>query len=204
MTSFDIHSVMEQLAARRPIFHNRAEFLGALASQIEETVPGCEVLVNCKPFPVPGRSLNIWLPTEGVAIELKYPTRKLTTRWGEEEFALKDRARDVDQRDCVGGVQRLERVVSEDNAAKTGFVVVLTNDLNYWNPPQRETIGDAFRLEEGRALTGVLDWSSRAGPGSVQGGMPITLTGKYHLRWRNYSTLSEKYGQFRYLSVEVG
>ncbi len=98
MTSFDIHSVMERLAARRPIFHNRADFQSALASQIAETMPGCEVLVNCKPFPVVGRSLNIWLPTEGAVIELKYPARKLITRWGEEEFALQDRARDVDQR----------------------------------------------------------------------------------------------------------
>ena len=204
MTNFDIHLVMEQLAARRPIFHTRAEFQSALASQIAETMPGCEVLVNCKPFPVVGRSLNIWLPTEGTAIELKYPARKLITRRGEEEFTLKDRARDVDQRDCVGGIQRLERVVSEVNPAKTGFVVVLTNDPNYWNPPRVETIGDAFRLDEGRVLAGVLDWSSRAGAGSIQGGRPITLTGKYDLRWRDYSALPEKYGQFRYLAVEVG
>lgn len=204
MAKFDIHGVMERLAALRPIFRNRADFLGALASQIEGTAPGCEVLVNCKPFPMVGRSLNIWLPAEGLAIELKYPTRKLITRWGEEEFALKDRARDVDQRDCVAGVQRLERVVSEFDAAKTGLVVVLTNDPNYWSPPQRETIGDAFRLDEGRVLSGVLDWSDRAGPGSVQGGRPITLTGAYDLRWRDYSALPGKYGQFRYLAVEVG
>ncbi len=147
---------------------------------------------------------HIWLPTEGAAIELKYPARKLITRWGEEEFTLKDRAMDVDQRDCVGGIQRLERVVSEVNPAKTGFVVVLTNDPNYWNPPRVETIGDAFRLDEGRVLAGVLDWSSRAEAGSIQGGRPITLTGKYDLRWRDYSTLPGKYGQFRYLAVEVG
>ena len=38
---------------------------------------------------------------------------------------------------------------------------------------------------------------------SIQGGMPITLTGAYDLRWRDYSALSCQYGWFRYLAVDV-
>lgn len=51
MTSFDIHPVMERLAARRPIFHSEADFQSTMKAQIEEIAPGCEVLLEHKPFP---------------------------------------------------------------------------------------------------------------------------------------------------------
>lgn len=206
MTSFDIHSVMEQLAARRPIFHNRVDFQRALASQIEETTPGCEVLVECKPFPAAGRSMDIWLPAEGVAIELKYPTRAMQAECGGGQFTLKNHSADDQGRyDYIKAVQRLEKIVADSESASAGFAVMLTNEPLYWKLRRGGGISDAFFLHEGRRLTGRMAWAEHAGEGSIRSrAAPLLLSGAYDLRWRDYSALPEKYGQFRYLAVEVG
>ena len=74
----DIHAIMNGLAERRPIFHSEADFQFALAWRIHKTLPDCEVRLEFKPFPYERMYLDVWLPTECVAIELKYLTRKLT------------------------------------------------------------------------------------------------------------------------------
>lgn len=201
---FDMHAVMERLAVRRPIFHSEADFQRALAGQIEE-MHACEISLEHKPFPNDEMQVDIWLPTEGVAIELKRRTRSVQVEHGGEQFTLKNHsAEDQGRYDYVKDVQRLEKVVDGLDAARAGFAVLLTNDPLYWNRGRGGTISDAFFLYEGRHLAGRMEWAAHARKGSTQGREePLSLRGSYDLRWRDYSDLPVKYAQFRYLVVKV-
>ena len=201
----DIHRIMESLATRRPVFHSESDFQFALAWQIHESIPDCEVRLEFKPFPDERMYLDIWLPTLEIAIELKYLTRNLDIECGGERFVLTDGARDIESYDCVKDIQRLERI-TDWGSAEHGIAIVLTNDPWHWEGPRRQTIGDAFCLYEGRELMGEMAWATRAGRGSTQGrAESLLLEGSYDLRWENYSALpgSRSYGQLRYLAVEV-
>lgn len=202
----DIHALMSGLAERRPIFHSEADFQFALAWRIHKTLPDCEVRLEFKPFPSERMYLDVWLPTECVAIELKYLTRELDIECAGERFVLAEQgAQDISRYDILKDVQRIERVVSETRA-NAGFVITLTNDWLYWQPSTRHTIDASFRIPEGKTLSGNLKWASRASEGTTKGKEePISLKGSYTMNWRDYSRLgAERNARFRYLAVSVG
>lgn len=202
----DIHALMDGLAERRPIFHSEADFQFALAWHIHKALPDCEVRLEFKPFPSERMYLDVWLPTECVAIELKYLTRELDIECAGEMFVLAEQgAQDISRYDILKDVQRIERVVSETRA-NAGFVITLTNDWLYWQPSTRHTIDASFRIHEGKTLSGNLKWASRASEGTTKSREePISLKGSYTMNWRGYSRLgAERNARFRYLAVPVG
>ena len=165
MAGFDIHAVMGRLAHRRPIFHSEADFQFALAWRIKETLPDCEIRLEYKPFPtdLERLQLDVWVPTEGVAIELKYKIRDLQIEHGGERFALNGQPQNRGRYGYVKDVQRLEQVVADLEGASTGFAVLLTNNWLYWENGRRRTNDDdAFRLHDGRRLAGRMVWAERA------------------------------------------
>ena len=204
-----IHGLMQELSNSRPIFHSEADFQHALAWQIHEAIPDSQVRLEY-PFRYedPPMYMDIWLPIERIAIELKYPTRMLELEWGNEEYLLADHGAHPPRRyDFLKDVQRLERVVAERNAVG-GFAVLLTNHPYYWESPTRgwrTSIDAAFRLHEGRNVTGRLEWSERTGIGTMRGREePIDMIGSYDLHWRDYSRLGlGNNRQFRYLAVSI-
>ena len=151
--------------------------------------------------------LDIWLPVEGIAIELKYVTRKLELEQDEESFALRDHsAQDQRRYDFLLDIQRLELMRSMPELCKAGYAVMLTNDSSYWKVPgQRDTVDADFRVHEGREISRALAWAARASPGTVKGReSPIQIQGSYRFHWQEYSNFPEKsYGRFRYLAVSV-
>ena len=90
----DIDGLMAGLSKSRPIFHSEADFQHALAWQIHEEIPDCQVRLEFNLLPAQGKRLylDIWLRALGVAIELKYPTRKLELEWESEPFGLRNQA----------------------------------------------------------------------------------------------------------------
>ena len=86
-TTLAVHDLMRRLAADRPVFHSEADFQFALAWRIRELTPNCEVRLEYrvhladKPL-----YLDLWLPTLGTAIELKYKTRELLAPIGAELY----------------------------------------------------------------------------------------------------------------------
>ena len=73
--------------------------------------------------------LDIWLPVEGVAIELKYKTRGLELEQDDESFALRDQsAQDQGRYDFLRDIQRLELMRSKLEQGRAGYAVLLTND----------------------------------------------------------------------------
>lgn len=207
--TLDIHSIMQGLAKTRPIFHSEANFQFALAWRIKELMPDCEVRLEFKPFPDKGMYLDIWLPTIGMMLELKYLRRSIDTVYSEERFILKDgTALDADRYDFLKDIERLERVASDYGPVRQGIAVLLANEHLHWEPRKgwQSTIDAAFRIHEGQQMTGKLNWAEQASAGSKKGReRPISLTGSYTMRWQDYYEFDNKTnGRFRYLAVPVG
>ena len=206
---FDISDLLTGLAESRKVFHSEADFQHALAWQIHQVMQESQIRLEVDAISVEHRRmyLDIWLPVEGIAIELKYVTRRLELVHNEESFALCDHsAQDTRRYDFLLDIERLEFVRSRPESCKAGYAVMLTNDSSYWKVPGRSDTVDAdFRVHEGRKISGALAWAARTGPGTMKGReSPIRLQGSYRLRWQEYSNFPEKsYGRFRYLAVSV-
>ena len=117
---------------------------------------------------------------------------------------LDQSAQDVGRYDFVKDIQRLE-ASAVGRPASSGYAILLTNDSAYWAQPSRDTVDAAFRLQEGRQVTGELAWSERASPGTIRSPeTPLNLTENYTLNWADYSRISvPSYGRFRSLIVGV-
>ena len=81
----NIHSIMRDLAGR-PIFHSEADFQFALAWQIKERMPDCEIRLEFPPFRRENMALDIWVPTMKMAIELKYTTGGMNVLSGGDDL----------------------------------------------------------------------------------------------------------------------
>ena len=207
--TLNIHSILGKLAERRAIFHSEADFQFALAWQIHGEKPDCEVRLEFKPFPEERMYLDIWLPTEHVAIELKYATRKCNVEHYGEYFALKEHsAQDFLRYDYVKDISRLERVVADRKQPIRGYAILVTNDPSYWKSPVsnwQTTMDAQFRLHEGRSLSGELNWREGSNPRTIKSREDsIPLYNSYKLRWQDYSNLGNtRNSSFRYLAVAV-
>ncbi|MYE87972.1 hypothetical protein F4X33_03115 [Candidatus Poribacteria bacterium] len=184
----DIHGLMADLSKHHPSFRLEVDFQQALVQQILKAMPNSEPHLE---HYIKNMRLDIYLPTDRIAMELKCRLSHRGVRVGRYDF-LKD-------------IQKLERVVREGKA-ESGFAVLLTNVHRFWCPPQRgwkTTTDAAFRLHEGRPVTGALTWADWAKPIKDRK-KPICLKSSYLLQWRDYSSLgTDKNQQFRYLAVSV-
>lgn len=203
----DINDLLTGLAESRQLFHSEADFQHALAWHIHQTTPKTQIRLEF-PILVENRKMyvDIWLPQEKVAIELKYATRSLELVDNEERFALRNHGAHNHRRyDFLKDIHRLELMRDMPEFCEAGYAVLLTNDPLYWNSSSRKTMDSAFRVHEGREISKELKWARGASPGMVKGReSPILLTGSYCLHWQDYSDISEKQpGEFRYLAVSV-
>lgn len=204
--TLDLHAVMKALAAERPVFHSEADFQHALAWKLQQLLPDARVRLEYKPFPAERFYLDIWLRNgeELVCIELKYPTRRLLVEANGEKFELRDQAaQDITRYDFVKDLTRIERIVDAQSGA--GCAILLTNDSAYWKEALRaDSVDAAFRVAEGRELSGALAWAPHAGRGTMRGReAELNLRHSYRLSWRDYSQFSGAYGRFRYLLASV-
>jgi hypothetical protein len=205
----ELESILASLADSRPVFHSEADFQHALAWAIHERDKSCELRLELRSPDLPGRAyIDIWL-TNGdtaTAVELKYKTRKLAVQVGKESFSLLDQsAQDIARYDFLKDIQRLEELVGARGRAK-GYAVFLTNDSAYWVRARGDnTVDAAFRIHEGRTVTGTFQWGAGASKGTMRDReRPLEVKGRHELHWRDYSEPSATgYGLFRYLVVAV-
>ena len=196
---------MTAVAERRPVFHNEADFQHALAWAIQLRWPEARVRLETRPSPGVRLDVLVSLNDVRVAFELKYLLRNLTTTWEGEEFVLPPQAaQDVRRYDFIKDIVRLENVVP--GGADVGYAIPVTNDPSYWNLSGRAHVTDsAFRIHEGRELSGVLAWAETTGAGTMsKREAALSLRGAYLATWRDFSRVEGTgYPEFRYLSVEV-
>ena len=182
--------IMQKLSRERPIFHSEADFQHALAWQIHLESLRSRIRLEYPLDHEESGHLDIVLFEEDreVALELKYKKHRFLAFIQKEIFSLRtDSAEDTGRYDFLQDVQRLEKFVSDRRNA-SGYAILLTNDSLYWKASPRETISDAFRVTEGRKITGTLSWSARAGKGTTKDRQSsITLRGIYDCEWRDYS-----------------
>ena len=206
-TTLDIVDVMSKLAGTRPVFHSEADFQHALAWCIHSSLTDGDARLEYKPDPIEPVYLDLWLPRIGVAMELKYRTQEVAHDHNGESFALRDQAaQPIGRYEFLKDIQRLERVLRRRTDVRAGVTVLLTNDHTYWQQPSKlDTVDAAFRLDDGRRVTGEMAWSERTSAGTMKRREePIRLEGSYHLQWQDYAVLSGKrHGQFRYLAVQI-
>ena len=203
----DINDLLTGLAKCRKVFHSEADFQHALAWQIHQCNPGSQIRLEF-PISVDHRKMHvdIWLPEEKVAIELKYPTQKSELVDNEESFALLYQGAQNQKRyDFLCDIRRLELMRSMPEFCEAGYAVLLTNDPLYWKDSTRDTMDADFRIHEGQEISGELAWAPGASQGMVKGReSPILLTGSYRLHWQDYFDFCrEPFGKFRYLAVSV-
>lgn len=199
-------SETRDLAITRPIFHNEADFQHALAWHFHERWPAARVRLEGRPLANESLYLDIWLELEqqAWAIELKYPARRFDVNLDDEQFSLRNHgAQDITRYDFIRDIARLERI-TRHRAFARGLALLLTNDPSYWQPgPRADTIDAAFRLHQGRHLTGEVSWGVHAGDGTTKGRtLPHQLLGAYLMEWQDYS-LVEGTERFRLLPVLV-
>ena len=206
MRHLDIRPIMGQLAARRPIFHSEADFQHELAWELRKSIPDCEVRIERPITGVFKGAIDIVILWQGLhyGLELKYLTRKFDIIHKSEEFNLKAHgATDLRRYDVCKDIWRLENF--NDAYGGRSMVVALTNEAAYWKPPAHDRHFDAaFRVFNGRTLSGNLIWDILASPGTTKGRTSdISLRGEYKLLWQDYSDLGNAPGCFRYLLVDV-
>jgi len=203
----NIPHLMTKLAEERPVFHSEADFQHAFAWVIRHEHQSAKIrlerrveLMNDK-GPKPAY-LDLWVDLEGTrtAIELKYQTADFHHETDGETFHLRNKgAEDNLGYDFLHDLERLERFVDQNGDHSAGHAILLSNErLWSYRPTATPRSKDAFRLHEGRVVTGPQAWG-KAVPPTNSRHHPITLRGTYALTWQPYRIG----GPFQYLHLPV-
>ena len=212
--------IINKLSSLYPIFSNEADFQFALGWEIQKKFPDWKVRFEHKPSNLDKRIfVDLWITGDQIyAIELKYKTRKLDVKIKGELFNLLDHsAQDLGRYDFLKDVERLESIVKTHDNVK-GYSIILSNDSVYWDAPstiQQDPksstskvfggYGNKFRIHDGTILNGELEWHPNTSDGTKRmRELPIKLSGRYKLKWEDYSQIpNTSHGRFRYLFLEI-
>lgn len=205
----NLHELLNELSAQRPVFHSEADFQHALAWHIHTRHPDLRIRLEYRPSRIEQKTyVDIWLEDgdSTCAIELKYKTRALQVTVGDEPFNLLNQgAQDIARYDFCKDICRVESLAAA-YPGLTGYAVFLTNDQTYWNVSRRENnYDDAFRIHEASRLINNLEWSEKASDGTTKGrDETLRLRSDYEMTWGGYSSVDgEKGTDFRALVVAI-
>lgn len=209
MTTKDIELAIQTLQTKQKIFHSEADFQFSLAWELQQIIPQAKIrLEYCPPF---AREMHIdiyVIDEDGTyPIELKYKSKSVETIVGNEYFKLKNHgAQDLGRYDFLYDIWRIERMRKLDKDFKVGFAIMLSNEPSYWKAPlSKSTVDAAFRIHDGRIITGSCAWSDNVSSGTSKNREePIVFEGTYTVRWNPYSELANTAnGQFKISTIEV-
>lgn len=166
----DIPGVLDRLAVDRPVFHSEADFQHAMARRIhQDDHPTARIRMETRPQRGVRLDLLVDLSGERTAIELKYFIRRFTAIVHDELYDLPNQgAHDISRDEFVKDIVRVETCI-RSGFASHGWALALSNDQGYWGIGRKlDPIDNAFRIHDGRALTGLLTWGPTAGAGTMR------------------------------------
>ena len=204
-----INEAINNLSKARHIFHSEADFQFAFAWELQKVLPQAEIRLEYCPVYAKDMHIDIYVIENGETypIELKYKTKKIQTIDNTDYFSLKNHgAQDINRYAFLYDIKRIESMKNFDKHFVSGYAIMLTNESSYWKKSLKEnSIDAAFKIYEGKEVTGGLSWSDDAGAGTKKGHeKPIELQGKYTMHWQNFSYIPEtKNGTFMINVVEV-
>lgn len=206
----NIDSLLLHLSDKRPFFHSEADFQHALAWEIQQQHPEANIRLEYRPMISGARMyVDVWLgfpDGRTLTLELKYKTASLDLEWKGEVYALLNQsAQDIGRYDFLKDISRLERLVSA-RPDTWGAAILLTNDAGYWNASRlTQTVDAAFRLHEGRSLSGELCWGAGASAGTMRTReQAITLQTQCDVKWTDYSQIGSGWNsRFRSIVVTI-
>ena len=199
----NIKTILTSSLRERCIFHSEADFQHHLAWHIHKDVKTAKLRLEY-PFPRIGSDrleyCDILLRSpEKVGLELKYKTKAVVLDINGEDFRLRNHsARDTGRYDFLKDLSRLEQWL-EQGRIDYGFVVMLSNDCQYWTIPQNGYLNDReFRIHNS-TVSGILSWGERTSPNTMKSRKtPITLRNEYRLEWNDIHN-----SDFRYLLLKI-
>ncbi|WP_255153069.1 hypothetical protein [Halorarius halobius] len=187
----DVEWALSQLGQ---VFHSEDHLKLALGAELAQMYGNERVRLEWNPEPGVKVDIGVRRGDVTIPIELKYKTKHATVEdaFFEETFELKTQgAHDRAHYRFLRDIERVERIV--DNQGRYGYVVLLTNDSNYWTPSTEQALYDEFRIHEGREFGGKelrwreqRDWMSKGGEEA-----PINLSGQYVAEWSDYEYREE-------------
>ncbi len=199
---------LASLGEKRPVFHSEADFQFALAWEIKRICPDADIRLEI-PLRAGDRAYEIDLlyRIEGrrVAVELKYFKAGLQATIRGEHYRLSRQAAFLNHRyDAVKDIERLEHILALDYVDEA-YAVILTNQPTYWMESRGNGgLDSEFRLDEGRSLSGLLNWRDENSGTARKRPNPLILVGRYELRWLAYSHIpDQEHGEFRVLVVKA-
>jgi hypothetical protein len=202
LTSDLLHSAMERLAVKRPIFHSEADFQHALAWEVQIAHPEAAIRLEKRMALEPSVQLDIVIDLDGrpMGVELKYLRRGMTAEIAGERFTLATGADDHGRYFAIADLARLERLLAA-GVIDSGALVLLTNVANLWEAPNsgRRTLYQEFRVHDEHVLRGEMTWGQWGAAGGRPNPGAVSLMGTYPLSWRDYSTVGG--AAFRYLLI---
>ena len=196
MIEIDFNKILGELSTERPLFHNESDFQFSLAWKIKSFYPDLAIRlekaingdVNSSEY------LDILVLDKGkgnMGIEVKYITSQLVTQHDGEKYCLKTHsANDIRCYYSLKDIQRLEKFIENGNISR-GYTLWLTNVTGLWKGAMKGSYYDEFRIYEGRTIVGKMNWKPGTGEGTKKNREdPITLSGKYTIRWVDYSKVN--------------
>jgi hypothetical protein len=204
----DMQSIIKSIKSlrrRRRVFHSEADFQFALAWEIKRNRRDAEIRLE---YPSTSEHIDILVRLgdgSTYPIELKYKTKSMQAEWDNEQFNLKNHgAQPLGAYDFINDICRIESFSKKLDGFKCGYAIWLTNDPWYWtNHDPIPTTYAAFSVHDTAIITGRMAWGDYS-ESTIKGREePLSLCGRYRIRWNKYSNLDAKNGVFKYALISV-
>ncbi len=194
----DILDVLKALAKIRRLFWSEDDFKFAFATQLQVKF-GAKAEVRLeKRYERGGQSaytdITVRMDGKSFPIELKYKTAKgaYADANGEIIELLTHSAVDLGCYSYLKDIERLEYLAKNDSEFERGFAIMLTNESGYYKDTRRASVYDAFKIYEGKQISGTLDWDRKRYNGNepswVKSHDGFALKNSYRMHWMDYGS----------------
>ena len=218
----DIIQIIVALSKVRRLFWSEDDFKFAFATQIRlKFGNAAEIRLEKRYKGENGKNsytdIVVRMGGRNFPIELKYKTAEGTYADLNNEAVglMTHSAVDLGCYAYLKDINRLEYLAKTDPDFERGFVIILTNEPLYYMDTGRSSVYDAFKIYDGKTVSGMLDWDRsnydiEKLPSWLKSHPAFELTGSYDMNWHNYGSVLQSLDdpadctQFKYQIAVVG